>query len=52
MLPRPLPPSISDHHATLLESAVGGATRRIDGGEEFSAEIEAALDQSDVVVVA
>jgi len=26
--------------------------RRLDGGEEFSAEIEAALDKSDVVVVA
>ena len=40
--------------ARVLESAGHQVwwDRRLDGGEEFSAEIEAALDKSDVVVVA
>lgn len=40
--------------ARVLESAGHEVwwDRRLDGGEEFSAEIEAALDRSDVVVVA
>ena len=40
--------------ARVLESAGHSVwwDRHLDGGEEFSAEIEAALGQSDVVVVA
>src|SRR4030095_4280179 len=40
--------------AHLLEAAGHDVwwDRRLDGGEEFSAEIEAALDKSDVVLVA